>query len=677
MKIKSVSIKNFKTFDDHGITMSMSDMTTLIGENSIGKSNVLEALDLFFNYSKSKINFWCFHHNNIKKVIETRVEFCKLSDQEKRIFKIHIDPAVESLTITQKISLSLPDGVNAKDIDPDAYEFEESKHGTKYVTADGFEWANWIDSDPTKTNLKKWWKNDLKIGDIDFKSMFVEEGEPDPALYKEAILRLWDEHFDAIPKIQVTGDEKMLGWKNKLKSNLPKFFYVPAVKSINEDLKVLKNNPFGEMVSWLTKNISSEIKSEFEKKALALVQESLAKIDRDENGESKIAFINDQINKNLGDCLDCKLEIKFGDPQLNDIVFPTPRLFADDGYISDIVQKGHGVQRLCILSLLRTYNDFKRKSCSEMSSVILAIEEPEIYLHPPVKRYTYKMLRELSLEEDQILYTTHDDYFVSVEHFDEIRLFRKIIKHGEKPRSDVYEFSLETLIEDSKHRYGKDIQPDSLRHRFGHICDESKNEGFFANKVILVEGDSEKYALPMYFDQRGLSLDSERICIITAESVDCINYLYIMFNEFHILSYVIFDGDKPSVDLNALSGKAKDNAKKKSKRNRDLFTFLGQHLNNDTEYFFPPTQINESFSVWEKDFEEAFHIPLKQYDDLKEAARATYGTDSKPLTARYIASEICANYPEEIPKIIDELVSKIKTCKWSGTCLMQKAKDDI
>ena len=39
MKIKSVSIKNFKTFDDHGITMSMSDMTTLIGEKEVGSEN--------------------------------------------------------------------------------------------------------------------------------------------------------------------------------------------------------------------------------------------------------------------------------------------------------------------------------------------------------------------------------------------------------------------------------------------------------------------------------------------------------------------------------------------------------------------------------------------------------------------------------------------------------------
>ncbi len=672
MRIKSVFIKNFKTFDDKGIALSLANLTAMIGENSIGKSNVLEALDLFFNFSKSKVHTGCFHHDDVGKDIEIGVEFTDFTDREKNIFKIHIDDITKTLTISQKICVKLPEGSSLENVDPDDFDYEESKHGSKYIASNDFEWANWTDKNPSKANIKKWWKNDLLVGDFDFKSIFEGEGEPSQEEYKKNIWWLWDNHFDAIPKEKKIGDEKVLGWKSKLKSNLPKYFYVPAVKSIDDDLKVLKNNPFGEMVSWLSDNITKEIKSDFETKAQKLVKDSLAKIDLDENGESKMAFINTQINENLGDCLDCSLEIKFGEPKLSDIVFPAPRLIADDGYRSDIVQKGHGVQRLCILSLLRTYNDFKRKNNSELSSVILAIEEPEIYLHPPIKRYTYKMLRELSEGDDQILYTTHDDYFVSVENFDEIRLFRKFAKKGEKVRSKVYEFSVEQLVMEYKNRYNIDVDPDSLRHRFGHICDESKNEGFFARKVILVEGDTEKYALPMYFEKKGLSLDAERICIITAGSVDCITYLYIMFNEFHVPCYVIFDGDKPSVKLEELSGSAKDNAEKKSKRNKELYSFLKHDVGDSAGYFFPETMVADSFSVWEKDFEDSFHKNLARYSDLKSGAKRMYGNDSKPLTARYISSEICSKYPEEIPDLVDEMVSKIKECKWCGTCLIDE-----
>ncbi len=649
----------------------MSDLTALIGENSIGKSNVLEALDLFLNFSKTKIDQGCFHHDDVSKTIEIGVEFTALSEQEQKIFKIHIDDATNTLTITQNIALKLPDNCEPADVDPDDFDFEESKHGTKYVAAEGYEWADWTEKPPSVTNINKWWKNDLVVNGFDFKSMFDDASVPSKEAYYGSIMRLWEEHFDDIPKTRKTGDDKVLGWKSKLKSNLPKLFYVPAVKSIDEDLKVLKNNPFGEMISWLTKNISSEVKSEFEEKAKQLVQDSLAKIDKDDDGNSKLAYINEQINKNMGDCLDCSFEIQFGEPKLSDIVFPTPRLYADDGYHSDIMRKGHGVQRLCILSLLRTYNDFRRKSSQDMSSVILAIEEPEIYLHPPIKRYTYRMFRDLTNGDDQILYSTHDDYFVSVEHFDEIRLFRKVVKEGEKSRSKVYEFSMGRLVDEYKKRYGKDVLPESLRHRFGHICDDSKNEGFFASKVILVEGDTEKYALPMYFEKRGFALDEKRISIITAGSVDSITYLYIMFNEFHVPCYVIFDGDKPSTDVAKLTGDSKDNAKNKSKRNRELFSFLGKPVDQDEEFFFPPTTVENNFSIWEKDFEDSFHKGLEKYDDLKAAAKSLYGNDSKPLTARYIASEICSNHPDDVPVLVDEMIAKIQSCVWSGTCLME------
>ena len=47
MKISHLKIVNFKTFDPEGISLNIADLTALVGENSTGKSNVLEALDVF------------------------------------------------------------------------------------------------------------------------------------------------------------------------------------------------------------------------------------------------------------------------------------------------------------------------------------------------------------------------------------------------------------------------------------------------------------------------------------------------------------------------------------------------------------------------------------------------------------------------------------------------------
>ena len=502
MKILSLKVQNFKTFGPEGIFLSMTDLCALIGENNTGKSNILEALDLFFNFSKAKMSKACYHHDDLSKDIIIEVSFCGLSEDEEKKFNIHLDEKKETLTITQKISLKLEEGQSIADIDEEDCDFQESKHGTKWEAT--IEWAMLGEKPPTKTNIKNWWKQELTIGDLNFKSLFDDNGdEPLPETYQEKLEILWGEHFDTIPKQKDTRDEKVLGWKNKLKGNLPKFFYVPAVKHVDEDLKVLKTNPFGEMINWLTQNITDDVKKEFEEKTNTIVQEALSKIDQDDEGKSKIAFINKQLNTNLGVNLDCRLELKFGTPKISDIVFPSPQLYADDGYYSDINSKGHGLQRLCILSLLRTYNDLKKITDKrDDRNMILGIEEPEIYLHPPIKRSTYKLLRSLSKKDNQIIYSTHDSYFVDVEHFDEIRLFRKV-KNG-KPKTLVYEFSIDRLVQFYKDRYTLDIDKKSLRHRFGHIYDETKNEGFFAHKAILVEGDTEKYALPIYFAHKDL-----------------------------------------------------------------------------------------------------------------------------------------------------------------------------
>jgi putative ATP-dependent endonuclease of the OLD family len=668
MKISYLKVQNFKTFDSDGISLSFTDLTGLVGENSAGKSNVLEALDLFFNFSKAKLSKRSFHYNDVSKSIVIEVTFTKLSAEEKKTFNVHLDRGSESLTITQRIELKLEADQNANNVDESDYDFVENKYGTKWIATEDYQWARLESKNPNKTNIKKWWKGELQIGTVNFKSFFdPPENEPTPEVYQENLEKLWNDYFDEIPKERTIGDERVLGWKNKLKGNLPKFFYIPAIKYVEEDFKVLKTNPFGEMIGWLTQNISDEIKKDFEERTKELVHEALSKIDQDDTGESKIAFINERLNSNLGINLDCKLELKFGSPSISDIVFPSPQLYANDGYDSEIGMKGHGLQRMSMFSLLRTYNDFQKKLGKYDKNIIVAIEEPEIYLHPPVERATYKLLRSLSENKDQIIYSTHDSHFVAVEHFDEIRLFKKV--RSEKTKTLIYEFSVDKLIQHYKTCYKIDIDAKSLRHRFGHICDETKNEGFFAQKVILIEGETEKYSLPIYFAHKGFDIDNERIAMISAGSVDNISYLYVMFNEFHIPCYIIFDGDKPSTELAQLEGDKRDDAKNKSKRNKELLAFAGEQVDQKLELLFPLTTVKNRYAVWETDFETTFQKSLDNYSAIKARAKALYGNDSKPLTGRLFADVLTTEYPDKINPYIDELITKIQACQWTESCL--------
>ena len=162
--------------------------------------------------------------------------------------------------------------------------------------------------------------------------------------------------------------------------------------------------------------------------------------------------------------------------------------------------------------------------------------------------------------------------------------------------------------------------------------------------------------------------------------MDNISYLYVVFNEFHIPCYIIFDGDKPSEsDFAKLNGKEeteeadelRKNIRNKSKRNKELLTFVGEEIEKEKEYFFPPTGVKNKYAIWEKDFEKTFHMPIDIYAELKGEATKLYGTTSKPLAGRYIASELVEKYPEKLSPYIPELIRQIKSCEWTSSCLVQ------
>lgn len=48
MKLAYLKIKNFRCYEDE-IELSIDDLTCIIGQNDVGKSTIIEALNAFFN----------------------------------------------------------------------------------------------------------------------------------------------------------------------------------------------------------------------------------------------------------------------------------------------------------------------------------------------------------------------------------------------------------------------------------------------------------------------------------------------------------------------------------------------------------------------------------------------------------------------------------------------------
>ena len=51
MKIKAVTVNRFRSYSSP-VTVQVDDLLVLVGRNDIGKSTILEALDIFFNEGK-------------------------------------------------------------------------------------------------------------------------------------------------------------------------------------------------------------------------------------------------------------------------------------------------------------------------------------------------------------------------------------------------------------------------------------------------------------------------------------------------------------------------------------------------------------------------------------------------------------------------------------------------
>jgi len=191
------------------------------------------------------------------------------------------------------------------------------------------------------------------------------------------------------------------------------------------------------------------------------------------------------------------------------------------------LEMGAGIQSAIVVALIIAYKILKR------TDAILLIEEPEVYLHPHARRYFYSVLRELSEEGTQVFYTTHSTEFVNIDHYKDVNIVRKNSSRG-------------TYICQGKNI---SIDPTSREQlKLSTEFDAGRNELFFAEKIMIVEGDTEENALPYLFLLKGCDINKESISIVNAKSVTNIKFFVKIIKSFGIPFVVLMDthSNKPN-----------------------------------------------------------------------------------------------------------------------------------
>lgn len=372
-----------------------------------------------------------------------------------------------------------------------------------------------------------------------------------------------------------------------------------------------------------------------------------------------------QLNKPLSDL---KLDLSLTDPW--NFYRTLQIIITDFGQEFQASQMGMGIQASLSIAILRAYGELKLKNKPP-----IFIDEPELYMHPQSQRNFYRILRSLAndiydsegnLQEGlQVFYTTHSPDFLDAGHFDEIFLTRRSLNEaGEDEGTRVFSANPENFITDWEARNpGKSSDKDTIRRLYQNALQQTgdtqkANEAFFAKKVILVEGGTEAFGLPVFFSEIGFNLDKNGISIVSVGGKIELDRFYRLYNELGIPTYVIFDGDA----LNEDKKKKAENAK----LNRELQKLLGEASPVD----FPETAIKNKYTVFKDKYESTLKETIPDY--AKYESECT-GLGGKPIKGQKCAEKAVKD--KHIPKVINDIGDMIKQLKWTGSCLKEKYHD--
>jgi putative ATP-dependent endonuclease of OLD family len=629
-------------------------MQALVGANNAGKSSILRALDFLFNPSTKKIDEETFWNSNTVLTIWVEAIFDELSDAEKENEKLrpYLRPDETfhiARSATWKVGVPDEEGTPPSDAKPAI-----SQHFCKPMPK--YDWLQ--EGNINGKNITEWWvnKDALKAGDTDFFE-YIGTSKPSVGVWKEKAKEFIEAHLTD-DDFEDVWNENPQGYAGVLKGTLPHFIFVPAVRDITDEAKVTKTNPFGQLLYAVLESVTAQQKAELET-TLEGLQKRLNRIGGAERLES-IVETEKKLNDVLKEYMSCDLEIEFQSPSVETLL-TTPQLFADDGFRNMVTNKGHGLQRAIIFSILRCYSEMITGTGQQKKKpMIFAVEEPELYMHPQAQRNIRKVFRGIADKDDQVVFSTHSSLLLDVAYFDEVirvESTQEEIDGKKTVKSKVWQLPMWAMIEDLKARYDIDASDASMRELYSHAYHPNRSEGFFAKSIILVEGATEQYALPIYAEASGHQLDALNISVVDSGGKGSMDRLYRIFNELGIPCFILFDYDKGNRDKNIVN------------KSVELLGLLGE----TTE---PPDDImiRDNVACFSHKWETDLAPEIPDVEQLTTDARRDMGlpgNSGKPLVARYIARKLTSQDPPVIPPSIHAILEKAVVVEWEKCCLCE------
>ncbi|MEA4969131.1 MAG: ATP-binding protein [Candidatus Pelethousia sp.] len=390
MKIKSMKLRNFRGYKQE-VLIDFCNLTAFVGKNDIGKSSILEALDIFFNEGKGAVKI---DKNDVNKhaVLEGNTEISISVCFEDLPVDIVID-ATNETTLHSEFLLNMNG------------QLEVIKKYPNAGTAKVFIKAN----HPTNPNCR-----DLLLKkDTELRSILDQQNIECPDRVRKAIMRtaIWNHYRDnlqlAETELDVTkGDTKTI-W-DKLQNYLPLYtLFQSDRKNCDGDSEV--QDPLKEAVKEILNHADlrdhlARIAVEVERKLREVSDRTL----------EKLREMNPDVANSLNPVIPPVESLKWVD------VFKNVSISGDEDI--PINKRGSGTKRLILLSFFRAEAEQRRLEL-DGSSVIYAIEEPETSQHTENQKILVNALLMLAASPNtQIVITTHSASIVKELNFSNLCL---------------------------------------------------------------------------------------------------------------------------------------------------------------------------------------------------------------------------------------------------------------
>lgn len=506
MRLAQLCITNYRALRD--ITMPLSSFGCLIGENNAGKSSILQAMSLFFTGSKLAAS----HYFDESKPIRIAMTFEDISAADLARLAEEHRTRVAGIVKGGRLSLVRAYGIDGK---------STLLYNTLTPTDPRF-------SADSIAALVKGQRPGQAFATKVIQAFPELNGDIDSTMNQDAVKQRIQELADSLPDEQKTATDQALptGIDKSINPMLPDPIYIPAVKDLADDIKTTESTPFGKILAILLQAIEPKLPD-----AKKLFEELNAKLNRVQQHDGTIVderlhevkLIESTLEKYVRESFaDVALRIAIPPPELKTI-FSSARIFANDGVDGQIDTKGDGLRRAIVFSILRSYVELKAKLTPQSTqdenmapgsgaeqpevepapaSYLLLFEEPELFLHPKAQHILFNALRVFS-KEHHVIVTTHSPMFFGPGATETFVKLRKTSDPAIAPRP----FTLAQPI---------DLSEITAKDQFQIICFENNNAAFFADAVVLVEGDSDYLLMPHIARTLNPSWDVAQVPILFA-----------------------------------------------------------------------------------------------------------------------------------------------------------------